>query len=201
MKRKSVGQYLGVSVQVAAWDGVAATVDLSCACMFTREARGDQPVGGLAHLDAALNGTLIRSRGSRVFGATRCEVLLIESPPSTVEAAAVLVIGLGDPAVWTTDMMADAVSTAFATAVVKRAGSVAFAPSMLDGGLSGAQTSGAAEKMIQGLKRAIAKQCWLHDEGLAAESSVREWVFDVGAERFEAAAATFAGAMNSSDPD
>ncbi|MCW2338235.1 hypothetical protein M2337_002468 [Sphingobium sp. B2D3A] len=198
--RKSVGQYLGVSVQVAAWDGVAATVDLSCACMFTREARGEQPVGGLAHLDAALDGGLTRSRESRVFRATRGEVLLIDSPPPIVEAAAVLVIGLGDPGDWSTDIMADAVSTAFATAVVKRATSVAFAPSMLDGGLSGAQTSGAAEKMMQGLKQAIAKQCWLHDEGLAAESSVREWVFDVGAERFEAAEVTFGEALKADEP-
>jgi len=198
--RQAVGQYLGVSVQVAAWDGVAATVDLSCACMFTREARGEQPIGGLAHLDAALDGRLTRSRESRVFRATRGEILVIESPPAIVQAASVLVIGLGDPSAWTTDIMADAVATAFGTAVVKRATSVAFAPSMLDGGLSGAQTSGAAEKMMQGLKQAIAKQCWLHDEGLAAESSVREWVFDVGAERFEAAAVMFGEALNADEP-
>ena len=200
MMRRSVGRYLGVGVHVAAWDAVAATVDLTCACMLAREVFGDRPVGGLAHLDAALGGKLTSSRASGIFRAAWGETLLIDSPPATVVAAAVLIVGLGDPNAWSTATMAEAVSTAFATAAVKRATSVAFAPSMLDGRLSAAQTSGAAEAMMQSLKRAIAKQSWLHDEGLAAKGSVREWVFDVGIARFEAAAAVFREALNAEEP-
>ena len=194
-KHRSVGDHLGVGIEVAAWDGVAATVDLSCACMFTREARGDRPGGGLAHLDAALSGRLLVARANGVFRAERGEILLIDHPPDAVEAAAVLVVGLGDPDDWSTDVMAGAVSTAYASAVLMRVTSVAFAPGMLDSGLSGAQTAGAVAKMIEALTSAIAKRGWLRDEALARASSVHQWVFDVGAARYEDAVAEFAAAI------
>lgn len=135
------------------------------------------------------------SRANGVFEAKRGEILLIDRPPDAVGAAAVLVVGLGDPDDWSTDVMAGAVSTAYASAVLMRVTSVAFAPGMLDSGLSGAQTAGAVAKMIEALTSAIAKRGWLRDEALARESSVRQWVFDVGAARYEDAVAEFAAAI------
>jgi hypothetical protein len=78
-KVQTIGSYRGVSVDVAGWDSTAATVDLSCACMFTHEAHGATLGGGLAHLDQALEGTLTTMRKDGLFrgsGAKACS-----SPP------------------------------------------------------------------------------------------------------------------------
>ncbi|WBO21783.1 M17 family peptidase N-terminal domain-containing protein [Sphingomonas abietis] len=190
-ERRLVGTYAGVDIHVAAWDGVAAAVDLSCACMFAREARGALPTGGLAHLDAALGGRLLSVRTAGLFQATRGETLLIDRAPPVINAGAVLVIGLGDPDVWSTEVVGGAVAIAYTMANLKGAARVAFAPSMLDSGLTGEQTSGAANRMLGALMRAIDLKIALEGCGQTHLPSVREWFFDVGAERFDQASAGF----------
>lgn len=115
-ERRLVGTYADVDVLTAAWDGAAAAVDLSCACMFAREAHGALATGGLAHLDAALGGRLASARAAGLFQAARGETLLIDRPPTTVNAGAILVIGLGDPDEWSTGLVGDAVAVAYAAA-------------------------------------------------------------------------------------
>jgi hypothetical protein len=195
VSRQIIGSWRDVSFEVAAWDGVGAEVDLSCGCMFEREAAGEGPTGGLSHLDHALSGALTGLRRDGHFLAAPMETLLISRPPAGIEAGRVLLIGLGDPASWTIDVTANAVATAARTAMQQGLRSVAFAPSILDGGLTAAATDGMPHAMVTAVLATIDTQYRIAELGLAALPSLRHWVFDVGASRFDGAVQQFGNAL------
>ncbi|WP_275892814.1 M17 family peptidase N-terminal domain-containing protein, partial [Burkholderia sp. LMG 13014] len=120
---------------------------------------------------------------------------LISRPPAGIEAGRVLLIGLGDPASWTIDVTADAAATAARTAMQQGLQSVAFAPSILDGGLTSAATDGMPHAMVTAVLATIDTQYRIAELGLAALPSLRHWVFDVGASRFDGAVEQFGNAL------
>ncbi|WP_157786198.1 M17 family peptidase N-terminal domain-containing protein [Dyella japonica] len=189
-EQQTLGSWRGVSLDIAAWDGVAAEVDLSFACMFTRERDGG-PRGGLAHLDHALSGMLLRARDEGVFQGTSMETLLISQPPASIAARAVMVIGMGEPSAWLPAVTAGAVATAVRAAMQLGVASAAFAPSLLDAGLAPGETAGAGPEMMKAVTRAIDAQASMATYGLVPTPSLRRWVFDVGAAGYAAAAEAF----------
>ncbi len=184
---QTVGSYRGVSVEVAVWDATAATVDLSCACMFTHEAHGARLGGGLAHLDQALGGEPQAMRQQGLFRAERGDSLFLSAPPAGVAAKALLVIGLGAPEDWSIEVMEAAVRQAVGTAFFRPFRSIALAASMLDGGLTPEETAGAASAMLRGLTKGLDAAAHLHAMNFVEPLSLDRWVFDVGVERFDAA--------------
>lgn len=202
-RMESIGDWRGVSIGVAAWDAVAAEVELSCACMASREAGRTAPAGGLAHLDSALGGALTGLRSAGFFAADPLETLLIATPPPGVKAGAILVVGVGDPDLWSTAVTAKAAGCAAAFAMQLGKASAAFAPGMLDEGMDPAKTADAAPRMMKAVLRAIDSRFALADHGLAPAPSLRQWIFDVGAPRFADAAVRFKNALHEarlSDP-
>lgn len=197
---QTIGSYRGVSVDVAGWDSTAATVDLSCACMFTHEAHGATLGGGLAHLDQALGGTLAAMRRDGLFRAERGENLLLSTPPSGVAAKALLVIGLGAPEDWSPQVMESAVRQAIGAAFFRPIRSIALAASMLDGGLTPAETAGASLAMLRGLIGALDAAAHLRAMNLVEPLTLTRWVFDVGVERFEGATAQFRSELAALSP-
>lgn len=147
---------------------------------------GDGPAGGLAHLDTSFGNRFVRWRSEGVFGAALGETVFVDRPPPGIAAPAILVIGLGDPDAWTPSLISVAVGIAFAAASLRRATSVAFAPSMLDGGFTPQQIGNAGDLMVRAVVHAIDRDARLAREGFAGRSAIREWYFDVGAERFDA---------------
>jgi hypothetical protein len=193
--REIVGTLHGIVVEVAAWDGSAAEVDLSCAGMFTQTLAGGRPVGGLAHLDQALGGALTALRDEGRFGATAGEILHIERPPAAVAASAVLIVGLGAPQGWTAAGLAPAVRLAASIALGLGVRTAAFAPSMLDSGLHPEQTADAPAAMIAGLAAAIGAHVRLRALDLAGAPALSRWSFDVGQARFAGAVDSFRSAL------
>lgn len=189
--KKTVGAQHGVSIEVAAWDGAGADVELSCVAMFSREVGGNAPQGGLAHVDTALNGRLLDLRKDGYFTARLGETALISTPPPSIAATALLIVGAGDPSVWSPPALAQTVNAAANMALALRATSVAFAPSMLDSGVMPEQTQNAPAFMVQGLIAALKLNARLEVLGLAPDSLLKRWAFDVGEARFEHAAAQF----------
>lgn len=181
----------GVSIEVAAWDGAGADVDLSCACMFSHELAVAGPAGGLLHLDQALGGALTSLRRSGHFRADVMETLLLDRPPATIHARSVLMIGLGDPQAWTPALTARAAATALRHAVQGRVSSAAFAPSVLDAGIVPDRAADIPAAMMRAVAAALDAQAALVERGLAAPLSLRNWIFDVGAPRFDGAASRF----------
>src|SRR5437868_6764706 len=97
-KRLQIGTFDGVVFDVVAWGPAQAEVDVSVACMFEHELNGAGLAGGLLALDQALGGHLTQLRREGAFRAQPMETLLVTQPPAGISARAVLVIGLGDPA-------------------------------------------------------------------------------------------------------
>jgi len=195
-KEQTIGTWRGVTIETAVWDGAMAEVDLSFACMFTHEL-GPGPAGGLLDLDEAVDGLLTRLRRERAFRGDPLETLLIDEPPSAIAAKAVMVIGMGDPAVWTASVTAKAAAAAIRNAVQRRAVSAAFAPSLLDAGLSSNATECVAYEMMDAVMDAIDAQVQIASFGLAPAPLLRRWVFDAGEAHFDRVTKQFEEAFSS----
>ncbi|GLQ99345.1 M17 family peptidase N-terminal domain-containing protein [Dyella mobilis] len=195
-KQQTIGTWQGVSIECVAWDGAMADVDLSFACMFTHEMSSGL-TGGLRHLDEALAGRLTRLRREGAFRGDLLETLLINQLPTTVAAKAVMLIGMGEPLVWTTTISARASAAAIRAATQRGVASAAFAPSLLDAGLSPKTTECAACSMMSAVMNAIDAQVHIASLGLAPEPTLRRWVFDVGEAHFDEVARQFEEAFAS----
>lgn len=135
-----------------------------------------------------------------MFNGDRGEMLLLDSPPAAIAARAVLVIGMGDPDDWSPAVTASAVQGAFVAAGIQGAASVAFAPSMLDAGLDPDRVGDAGDRMVAAVADAIDLDARLMRDGLTQGSSVHDWIFDVGAARFDTVLASFGAALRTIGP-
>ena len=193
--RLPIGTAGGVVFDVVAWGPAQAAVDLSVACMFEHEMGSAGMGGGLLALDQALGGQLARLRAAGAFRAQPMETLLVSTPPSGIAARAVLVIGLGDPAVLDGDMLRRATRVAMREAIRLKSGSMAFAPSVLDAGHTDNAALDMQHVMLDGMLGALRAEIMLAEAGLAAPPLLRHCSFDVGAPRVHAAGAGFAAAF------
>jgi len=194
--RLPIGETDGVVFDVVAWGPAQAEVDLSVACMFEHEMghdgmAGARMTGGLLALDHALGGQLARLRTVGAFRAQPMETLLVTMPPPGVAARAVLVIGLGDPATLDGDMLRRATRVAMREAIRFGAVSMAFAPSVLDGGHTDNAALDMQEVMLDGMVGALRAEHLLASAGLAGVPALRHCSFDVGAARVQGAAEGF----------
>ena len=193
--RLPIGTSHDVVFDVVAWGPAMANVDLSVACMFEHEVGGAPIAGGLLGLNQALAGQLTRLRAGGAFRAQPMETLLVTTPPAGMAPRAVLVIGLGDPGLLTSDLLRRATRVAMREAIRHGARSMAFAPSVLDAGHTDNAALNMPEVMLDGMLGALAAEFLLAETGLAGEPLLRHCTFDVGAPRVESAALAFAAAF------
>ena len=193
--RHPIGIAHGVTFDVVAWGPAMAEADLSVACMFEHEVGGAPMAGGLLALDQALGGRLTRLRAGGAFRAQPMETLLITTPPAGMAPRALLVIGLGDPGLLTSDLLRRATRVAMREAIRHGALSMAFAPSVLDAGHTDNAALAMPEVMLDGMLGALAAEWLLTETGLAGAPPLRHCTFDVGAPRVESASLAFAAAF------
>ena len=192
--RLPIGIHDGVRFDVVAWGPAHADVDVSIACMFEHELGGGM-AGGLLALDQALGGHLSRLRAAGAFRAQPLETLLITTPPPAVVPRAVLVIGMGDPALLDGEMLRRACRVAMREAIRFGAVSMAFAPSVLDAGHTDNAALDMQNVMLDGMLGALRAEHMLAEAGLAAAPSLRHCTFDVGTPRARAAGRAFVEAF------
>jgi hypothetical protein len=192
--RLPIGARDGVEFDVVAWGPAHADVDFSVACMFEHELQGGM-AGGLLALDQALGGALSRLRAAGAFRAQAMETLLVTSPPPGVTPRALLVIGMGDPAVLDGDLLRRACRVAMREAIRFGAGSMAFAPSVLDAGHTDNAALDMQDVMLDGMLGALRAEHMLAEAGLARTPALRHCTFDVGAPRLQAAGRAFVAAF------
>jgi len=193
--RLPIGSMDGVDFDVVAWGPAQAAVDFSVACMFTHEMGSAGMAGGLLALDHALGGKLAHLRTIGAFRAEPLETLLVTTPPAGVAARAVLVIGLGEPALLNSDLLRRATRVAMREAIRFGATSMAFAPSVLDAGHTDNSHLDMQAVMLDGMLGALRAEMLLAEAGLAAAPTLRQCTFDVGAPRAAAAGAGFRAAF------
>jgi len=186
--RYPIGLYRDVELEVAVWDAVGATADLSCAGMFAHEVDAAPLLGGLLDLDAALDGALLRLRGEGVFRGDELETVLIAKPPSPIRGQALMLIGLGEPSKWVPEVMMRAARVAVREGARLGARGVSFAPGMLDSGLT---PTGASRAMLRGVTSALDAEHRLAALGLTQGPSLQTWTFAAGAAHAQMAAEQF----------
>jgi hypothetical protein len=180
-----IGRTCDVEFDIEAWDSVSADVELAVCGMFLREMPGAALGGGLRHLDEALGGGLVALRRDGIFKGAEGETLLLTRPPKPIVACAVLLVGFGEPTQWSDTVARRVAATAAREVLRLRAGSVAFAPGLLDSGLQGAATAG---PLLDGVIDAI--------EGTAPGSlALKRWIFDAGSSHVAQAAGTLQAAF------
>lgn len=108
------------------------------------------------------------------------------TPPSTIQASKVLLIGMGAPEEFTLERIKTAIKTVVKTTHQLELKSVAFAPSILDTGLN--PPSGLNEVMLQALKEELDRHHQLHLQNLVKKSEIERWVFDAGFQNYDAKA-------------
>ena len=192
--RLPIGTVDGVVFDVVAWGPAHAGVDFSVACMFEHEL-GAGMAGGLLALDQALGGALSRLRAAGAFRAQPMETLLVATPPAGMTPRAVLVVGMGDPALLDGDVLRRACRVAMREAIRYGAASMAFAPSVLDAGHTDNAALDMQEVMLDGMLGALRAEHMLAEAGLARAPALRHCTFDVGAPRAEAAGRAFVQAF------
>ena len=193
--RLPIGSIDGVDFDVVAWGPAQAAVDFSVACMFTHEMGSAGMAGGLLALDQALGGQLAHLRTIGAFRAEPLETLLVTTPPAAVAARAVMVIGLGDPALLNSDLLRRATRVAMREAIRFGATSMAFAPSVLDAGHTDNSQLDMQVVMLDGMLGALRAEILLSEAGLAMAPSLRHCTFDVGAPRAAGAGTGFKAAF------
>ena len=191
-----IGTAMGVDFEVRTWSPGDAAVDLSIACMFSAESPGTSLSGGLLHLDDRLGGALTELRSARIFGAAPMETLLITSPPATIRAGQVLVVGLGDMTALTSDLLRQAAATSMAAAIRIGAKTAAFAPSLLDSGHVENAGLSAPSAMLRGAMEGLDLQCRLRRQRLSALDIPRRWTFDAGVATFDRALSEFSNSFD-----
>jgi hypothetical protein len=193
--RLPIGSAEGVAFDVVAWGPVHADVDFSVACMFEHEVDGAAIAGGLLQLNEALGNELTRLRSEGLFRAQSMETLLITQPSASIKARAVLVVGLGDPSTLDGDRLRQATQLAMREAIRYGARSMAFAPSVLDGGHTDDAALRMQEVMLAGMLNGLRTELALAAAGLTRRPLLQQCTFDVGAPRLEGAAESFAAAF------
>lgn len=191
VQRSQIGTYKSVEIELVTWDASMAEVDLSCACLFTHEINQKEPVGGLLHLNDALDGLLFTLRDQKAFNGNYLDTLLIDQNLGKIKSERLLLIGLGRPEDWSGQTSADAVSVATRLAYQLNLESVAIAPSILDSGIE--PDGDFSLQMLSALKERIDRQEQFHQLGLVKAPSIKKWFFDAGFTDFDAKADKFRG--------
>jgi hypothetical protein len=154
--------------------------DLQIICLF-RSDPSNTLHGSLIEMNKKLQGLLDVLRTPSLFAGERGETLLIAPKSATITARKLLIIGLGD-------------ANSFTPAVMNLVGTIAFnessrlgikhpffAPTVLDGGVSGFNTGEIAEQFMRGFLRARDIENQLQSLGEAPAPIVERLTFLAGA--------------------
>jgi hypothetical protein len=137
--------------------------------------------GSLLEINQKLGGLLDQIRKPTSFAGDLGETLLITPTSGKMSARQILIIGLGEPKSYTPQRMELVGSIVYREASRLGVRDPFFAPTVLDGGLTGFSTGDTAEWFIRGFLRAAATEKQLASSRNAPGVPVRSITFLAGA--------------------
>jgi hypothetical protein len=137
--------------------------------------------GSLVEINEKLGGLLDQIRKPASFAGMFGETLLISPPLTKMPAKQILIVGLGDSQSYTPERMELVGSIVYREASRLRVEHPFFAPTVLDGGVTGFSTGDTAAWFMRGFLRAATTEKQLVGAGASAGMSVRELTFLAGA--------------------
>jgi hypothetical protein len=169
-----------LAVTVLAQSPAETKTDLQIFCLFRSEPQ-NQLHGSLREIDEKLHGLLTQLRATGLFGGELGETILLTPPPGTIAAKKVLVIGLGDSSTFAPERMYLVGKIALREADRLGVSHPFFAPTVLDGGVTGFATGVVAYQVVRGLRDGLASEAVLYQKGAGAAPSVVGFTYLAGA--------------------
>jgi hypothetical protein len=136
--------------------------------------------GSLVEIDEKLHGLLGEIRRPGVFEGDWGETMLVTPPARSLKAKQVLIVGLGDPATFTPERMYLVGKIAMQEANRLGVAHPFFAPTILDGGVSGFPTGVVSEQVRRGFIDAATTIEMLHAKGAGPRLAVIDVTFLAG---------------------
>jgi hypothetical protein len=189
-------QQLGFPADVLAQGPADADTDLQIICLFHSDPSNTLH-GSLIEMNQKLQGLLDHVRTPSLFAGELGETLLIVPKRGTIPARRLLIIGLGDSGSFTPARMNLIGTIAFNESNRLGIKHPFFAPTVLDGGVSGFNTGEVAEQFMRGFLRARDIENQLQSLGEAPATTVERLTFLAGAAH---AADTKAGILKAFTP-
>jgi Cytosol aminopeptidase family, N-terminal domain len=177
--RAAVGAVSGLNVEVTVQGPATEATELQVACVFEYVA-GDivdppalpAPLNGMRHLDEALHGLISELRKSGQFEGRELETLLITPPAKTVKPDRVLLVGLGDRAKFTPDVMTRVGEVGMREALRLGVDHYAHASDLKDAGVD-SPTRLIAQNVLRGALNAWRTQQYLEQSKMAPPRSLK----------------------------
>jgi hypothetical protein len=185
-----IGPALGASGQAIAAPVLPVSVltqspadtktDLQIICLFN-SLPADTLHGSLVEIDEKLHGLLDQIRKPSLFNGDLGETILLTPPAGTLSAKKLLIIGLGDSSGFTPQRMYLVGKIALREANRLGIAHPIFAPTVLDGGVTGFATGDVAREVVRGFRDALASESALRSGNAAEPLAVVDFTFLAGA--------------------
>jgi hypothetical protein len=172
--------HASIPVEVLVKSPADADTELQAICLF-RSDPSNTLHGSLVEMNQKLGGLLDRIRTPAQFGGEPGETLLIAPRAGSLSARRILIVGLGDSRTFTPARMNLVGEIVFGEANRLRVKHPFFAPTILDGGVTGFNTGEVAEQFMRGFLRARDLESDLKARGVSAGENVESLSFLAGA--------------------
>jgi len=154
--------------------------DLQIFCLF-RSSPENALHGSLSEIDEKLHGVLTQIRSPKLFGGELGETILLTPPAGALGAKRVLIVGLGDSSSFSPQRMYLAGKIGLREANRLGVAHPFFAPTVLDGGVTGFSTGEVAEQVVRGFRDALAAEALLRGTSVSPAPAVIDFTFLAGA--------------------
>src|SRR4051812_25505320 len=186
VKEQPIGAPQGVAIKVRMEGPYTAETPLQVVCYFkyTPE-RAKRMKGAPVELDKELGGVIAALRERGEFEGAELETLLLTPPQGSIEAKALLLIGLGEEDSLSLARMERVGHVALREASRLGVRRVAFAPLIRDQGDTKLGTGDVEAAVVKGMLLAYDTEKRLQKEGLAREWTLEEWHVEAGPAYFD----------------
>ncbi len=181
VKEESLEAPHGVAIKVRMEGPYTAETPLQVVCYIKYTQDGARRMTGApVELDKKLGGVIASLRERGEFEGVALETLLFIPPKGSIQAKAVLLVGLGEEGSLSLDRMERVGRVAVRKASRLGVRRVAFAPLIRDQGDTTLGAGDVGKAVAKGVLLAYDTEKRLQKEGLAAEWSLEEWAFEAG---------------------
>jgi hypothetical protein len=141
--------------------------------------------GAPVELDKRLGGMIASLRERGAFVGDQLEMILITPPRDSINAKALLLVGLGDENALSLELMEAVGRVSLREAARLGAGRVAFAPLIRDQGNSKFGTGDVEMAVVRGMLVAYGTEKRLQKEGLSKDFTLDQWNVEAGPMYFD----------------
>jgi hypothetical protein len=168
-----------IPIRILVQSPAETDTELQIICLFRSEPSNTLH-GSLVETNEKLKGLLDRIRTPALFRGELGETMLVDPPAGSLAAKRLLIIGLGEAQTFLPERMELVGSIVYREANRLGVRHPFFAPTVIDGGVSGFNTGAVAGQVVSGFLRAARTEKIVRDAGASHEPLIQELTFLAG---------------------